>query len=764
MRKLFEIKIPFTILFACLITLNQQLCYAETYSIDGVRVEGNNRIDTAAVVEQVKHKSGSINSDEISEEVKTLYATGFFDQVTAKILSEGGKRYLKFEVVEKPLIRKVFIKGNENVSEEKLGEIFSIKDDRFLDKNRLDNMIRSAKGYYQIRGYYDAEFEYSVVPAGENQVDLTLTVNEGDRYKITEIEVLGLKEVDEDDLLEVMQTSEYSWYSSWLTGSGRLNPDMLENDRNLMRQYFLDNGYLEATISAPAVEKKDGRIKITFEASEGPEFNVGAVSASGDLIDGSVEDTIADINSKQGETFSAAKVRKDSFDISDKFSDRGYAFANVVPNTNVNRSEKTVNLDFVADKGKEVYIDKIIIKGNSRTYDKVIRREIRIAERDKYDGTKVKRSEALLRRLGYFEEISITTEPTDKDNEVNLVVSVREAATGTFSAGAGFSSSDGALFNARIAENNIWGTGRSISLNADLGDERQNFIATLKDRRFLDTYYSVEASGILTEREFTDFDRTLKGGGLEVGYPLEELFGEAGEDIDFSLKYEYLDIEISNLEADVADLVRRNEGRSSASGLTPRLTRNTIDNPLNPTEGSNQSISFEATGLGGNEEYWLADFRNRMYFPMFDTEAGKWVFSWNFRVSYGETYDGSEFPLFRRFFPGGINSIRGFENRTLGPKDSQGNEFGGSKQLINNLELIFPLYSSAGLKGVLFYDTGEAFNDDDSIDFGELRQAFGYGIRWISPLGPIRVEIGYPIDRESGEDSVVTLFSFGAPL
>ena len=225
-----------------------------------------------------------------------------------------------------------------------------------------------------------------------------------------------------------------------------------------------------------------------------------------------------------------------------------------------------------------------------------------------------------------------------------------------------------------------------------------------------------------------------------------------------------MNIEISNLDDDVADLVRRNEGDSSASGLTPRLTRNTIDNPINPTEGSRQRLSFEATGLGGNEEYWLADFRNRMYFPLFSTEAGKWVFSWKFRASYGETYDGSEFPLFRRFFPGGINSVRGFENRTLGPKDEQGNEFGGSKQLVNNLEFIFPLYSSAGLKGVLFYDVGEAFDDDESMDFGEMRQAVGYGIRWISPLGPIRVEIGYPLDKETGEDSVVTLFSFGAPL
>ena len=259
-----------------LLILSTGVSFAQTYRVDGVKVTGNKRVDSDAVIEQLAHTGSSISSDSISEDVRTLYETGFFDQVTAKIVTEGSKSYLRYEVVEKPLIRKVFIKGNENVSEDKLGEIFNIGEDRFLDKTRLDNMIRSAKGYYQIRGYYDAEFDYSVVPAGENQIDLTLSVDEGDRYKISNIEIVGLKEVDEGDLLDVMQTSEYSWYSSWLTGSGRLNLDMLENDRNLMRQYFLDEGYLDASISAPAVEKEDGRINIIFEANEGPLFNVGA--------------------------------------------------------------------------------------------------------------------------------------------------------------------------------------------------------------------------------------------------------------------------------------------------------------------------------------------------------------------------------------------------------------------------------------------------------------------------------------------------------
>jgi outer membrane protein insertion porin family len=269
----------------------------------------------------------------------------------------------------------------------------------------------------------------------------------------------------------------------------------------------------------------------------------------------------------------------------------------------------------------------------------------------------------------------------------------------------------------------------------------------------------------MSQREYDDFDRDLAGGGMEVGYPLGEVLGEWAEDIAFSLQYEYLDIEIKNVdENDAAQLVIDSEGRSTSSAFTPKLVRNTINNPLNPTKGSRQVLSLELAGVGGNQDYYLLEARNVLYHPLLTTSFGEFVFSWRTSFGYGESYDDEPFPLFKRFFPGGINSVRGYKNRTLGPKDENGNEYGGSKEFVNNLEVIFPLINSAGFKGVVFYDIGNAFDDGVSIDFGELREAYGYGIRWSSPVGPIRVEFGFPIDREEGESSMVTMFSFGAPL
>lgn len=733
--------------------------------VGAIVVEGNQRIDTAAIKAQIKSVAGAVNAAGVSDDIKAIYNTGFFSQVTATVVPEKGRSTLKYVVVEKPVVRKVFIKGNEEVSEKDLADVFKFGTNRFLDKARVEALMRGAAAYYQAKGFYDAAFEYSVVPVSDNQVDLTFHVTEGRKFKITSITIRGLREVDEDELLEVMQTKEHAWYKSWLLGTGRLNKEMLDNDRSLLRQWMLDHGYLDGVVSEPQLEVADGSITITFDVQEGARYSIGSVTVSGDLIDGDTATTLEGIETVVGETFSASKVREDTFRISDKFSDRGYAFANVVPGTSVDKLNSSVGIDFSVSQGNPVSINRIKIRGNEKTYDNVIRRELRVEEQSPYSGTKIRRSQQLLERTGYFEEVGITSEPSDVPDTVDLLVNVREGSTGSFSVGAGYSSADGALFNARLTENNFFGRGRSATINADIGTERSNLVFAVKDPRFNDSFWSLGADILMSEREYDDFDRDLAGGGIDVGYPLGEVLGEWWEDIAFSLQYEYLDIEIKNVdENDAAQLVIDSEGTSTSSAFTPRLVRNTINNPLNPTKGSKQILSVELAGVGGNQEYYLLEARQVLYYPLLATSFGEFVFSWRTSVGYGESYGDEPFPLFKRYFPGGINSVRGYKNRTLGPKDENGNEYGGAKEFVNNLEVIFPLINSAGFKGVVFYDAGNAFDDDESIDLGDLRQAYGYGIRWSSPVGPIRVEFGFPIDREEGESSMVTMFSFGAPL
>jgi outer membrane protein insertion porin family len=403
------------------------------------------------------------------------------------------------------------------------------------------------------------------------------------------------------------------------------------------------------------------------------------------------------------------------------------------------------------------------VLGNEKTYDNVVRRTLTVEEQQLYSGTKIKRSQTLLQRLGYFDEVSITNQPTSDPSVVDLDVNVKEATTGSFSAGAGYSTNNGAIFNTRISENNLFGTGRKANINLDFGSQVTNQIISLDDPRINDSFVSGGIDILRTTRLYNDFWRGLAGGGITFGYPGERLFGEWAEDIQVSAKYEFLQVDIYSIDEEAAQFVKDSSGKSTSSAITPSITRNTIDNPMNPSRGSRQVLSLEVAGAGGDQNFYLFEARNSWFYPVFESSYGDIVVSDRTSFGYGESLNGDPFPLFRRFFPGGINTVRGYRNRTLGPVDENGREFGGSKQLVNNVELIFPLVNSAGLKGVLFYDLGQAYDDNETIAIDGLRQAVGYGFRWASPMGPIRVEFGYPIDRRPGENAQ-TMFSFGAPL
>ncbi|MFN4896452.1 MAG: outer membrane protein assembly factor BamA [Pseudomonadota bacterium] len=754
-----------TVIFVTTIGWVQALFADELYSISGVDVQGYKRIDPAAIKAQLSSQSGSVSSSQINSDVKTLYNSGFFDQVTVSMVpSASGRAVLRYDVVEKPIARKIFIKGNDAVSESDLADVVKIEGKRFVDKAKLQALVRKAQSYYQGQGFYDAALEYATAPVGENEVDVTFTVNEGKRYRVREVSIQGAKDLDADDMSSEMNIKTYKWWNSWLFGTGRVNQEMMDADKQVLRQYLMDHGRLDGQVGEASVEKRDDGLYVSFDITEGKEYKIGKVKASGDLVGASPDKTLKGVKSESGEVFNASQVREDIFSITDKFADEGYAFANVIPNTVMNREDGTVDLDFTSTQGQKVRINNISITGNEKTYDHVIRRWLTIGEQETYSGSKIKRSQTLLQRLGAFDEVSITNKATSDPAAVDLEVVVKEATTGSFSAGAGYSTQNGSLFNTRVSENNLFGTGRKLNLNLDFGSQVTNQILSIDDPRLNDSWFTGGLDLFRTTRQYNDFDREVAGGSGALGYPLERVFGETFLDINANLKYELQHVNINDVEDYASQFVKNSEGKSVASSITPSLIRNTINNPLNPTRGSKQVLSVEFAGLGGDQEFYLVEARNSWFYPLAETSFGEFVISDRTSFGYGESMNDDPFPLFRRFFPGGINSVRGFRNRTLGPEDLNGREYGGSKQFVNNIELIFPLINSAGFKGVIFYDVGQAFDDNEPIALDGLRQAWGYGIRWNSPMGPIRVEFGYPIARQDGERGVQTMFSFGAPL
>ena len=734
-------------------------------TISSIEVRGNRRVEQSAVLLQVGSEIGKrLDADTVEKDIKNIYRTGYFDNVSAQTIDAGNSVELVFDVAERPAIREVKIEGNDDVSKKEIEEKLNLTGKKFLDRRKINSGVEEVRRYYQTEGFYGTKIDVGVKEAGDNQVDVTFDITEGEKRVIRELVFEGNSQVDEDKLKSQLATSRYKWWASWLTGSGVVKEEDLEKDVALLSRYYLSNGFVDVKVAKPEVVEVEDGLNLVYRITEGDIYRFGTVSAQGDLIEDSKEKTLEGVKSIAGETFSVEKLRDDSFAVSEKFTNIGYAFVNVDPATKIDRQQKIVDVSYVVNKGELVHVNRVLIQGNKKTRDNVIRRSLTFTERELFSSSKIKRSQELLQRLGYFDEVTITPSPSSKPNEVDLNVAVREGNTGTFSAGAGVSSGDGFIVSSRISENNLFGSGNSLSLDVNSGSSRENYVLAFNNPRVNDSRWSFGMEGLVTEREFDDFDRKQHGGSVSVGYPLWFLGPEYLDDVNFGLEYELLNIDISNVELDAPTLVKDSEGKSTSSSVTPRLVRNTIDNPLDPTKGSRQVLRFETAGLGGDERFWLGQASNAWYYPLWASSFGNFVFSHRVNFGWGETFNDEPFPLFRRFFPGGINSVRGYEARELGPKDKEGNEYGGNKQLVTNFEMIFPLIDSLGLNGVTFYDLGQAFDDEESIEVGELRAAFGWGIRWRSPIAPIRVEVGYPIDREPGEKSVVTNFSFGAPL
>lgn len=733
--------------------------------VKDIIIRGNDRIDQASVLLQINSEVGQpLSAEQVAQDIKSIYRTGFFDRAVVRQVRRSDGVELIYDLIERPAIHELEVEGNEEIDDEEFLEKLSLGARRFLDRRKIELAIEEVKKHYQKEGYFGTEIDYVVTPVKENQVDVTFYVKEQAKKRIRQIVFEGNKSEDSGDLEDELNTGVYSWWKSWAMGTGVVKEESLSEDVQRLNRYYLARGYVDVRVDEPVVEETEDGLKVTYRLVEGEVFSVGDITAEGALIENDVAQTLDGVSLKKGDVFNVEKLRADTFTISDKFTDIGYAFTNVDPQTRINRSEKSVDVSYYVNKGELIRVNRISIVGNEKTKDNVIRRSLKIHEQELFSSSRIRRSQELLQRLGYFDEVTITPEPSDGENEVDLAVSVREANTGSFSIGAGISSGEGFIATTRIAENNIFGTGNSLGLDVDMGSERENVVLSYNIPRVNDTHWSLGFNLLSVKREFDDFDRSQAGGGFTFGYPLWFLGPEYFDDVRFSIGYDLLQIDIDEVTDDAPQIIKDSEGQSVSSSVVPSIVRDTIDNPIYPTTGSRQVVSFETAGLGGDEEFWLANASNSWFYPLWNSPLGVFVFSQRTRLGYGDSFNNEVFPLFKRFFPGGINSVRGYDSRSMGPKDESGSEYGGSKQLIANFEVIFPIVDSVGINGVFFYDAGEAFDDNESIDVGELRQAVGWGIRWRSPIAPIRIEIGYPLDKEEGDKSMVTNFSFGAPM
>jgi outer membrane protein insertion porin family len=758
----------------------------EKTTLKEVKIAGNMRVEEDGIRLHVKTRAGQLfDRALVEQDVKSIYRMGFFEDVQAEITPDG---VLTYTVKEKPYVREIKIQGNAQLARDKIETALGITPRTILDRGRVGEGIDKVRKLYNEQGYVNAKVDYALSVESNNQAVLVVDIVEGTRLLIQKISFEGNQHFSEGELKGLMATKE-EWLFSFITNRGVLERDILTNDIAILSNHYYDHGYIDHKLDEPVILRERDGLEVVIRVDEGQQYRVGKVEIGGELIqDG--RQMLKQVKLTSGQIFRGSRLRDDITTLTDMYANKGFAFVQVEPLTKVNAPEKKVDVALIVTKGPPVYFNRILIAGNTKTRDKVVRRELEATEQELFSGSKIMQSRNALQRTGYFEDVQFTTKKTDQPDTVDLLIDVKEGPTGTFSIGAGYSSGDGFLFNAGIAERNLFGRGQTANGSFSLGSERQDFILSYNEPYFNDTKVALGVDAFNTERDYSDFKERKLGMALHTSYPLknvrlpffgirkseapigsDELSREAPLTMwDYmrgSMSYELTRAKINDVDADAPVSIQDEKGTSLTSAMTPGLTYDSRDHFFNPSEGTKSSFAVKFAGLGGDNRFIKSDIGARWYYPLLKDPnwGGSYVFALGGTLGYGIGFDQPssskyELPLFERYFPGGINSVRGFAERSLGPKED-GDVVGGDKQAIMNVEVHFPIAEQFGLRGVAFFDIGQAFKETESISFSAFRRSVGVGARWMSPFGPLRVELGFPLNKQSGDETSILGFSAG---
>jgi outer membrane protein insertion porin family len=768
-----------------------------------VVVQGLRRVDAAAATVGAKlHAGDALDADKVTQDLRTMWATGFFKDVKSYTVPQGDGVELVYVVDEKPSIRKVLFEGRDALSEDDVKGVVDVKPFTILNLELLGRNVAKLKELYLSKGYYLAQVDYAVEPVADTEVDVVFRISESDRVSVRQVSFIGNRHIDDETLRSVMQTRP-GHELSWLMQSGTYKEDFVQADVFRLQALYYDQGFVAVKIGTPrATISRDRRhIYLSIPIDEGERYALGAITFAGDL-DLPAQDGAPGIDEPllrqklsiaPHEIFNRAKLFTDIQILTDLYRDRGYAYANVTPNSHVNPESRTVDVEMEVDRGELVTIERIDVVGNVRTRDKVVRRELRIAEGDRFNQGAINLSRARVYQLGFFETVNINQHAGSHKDTMRIEIEVKEKSTGTFQVGAGFSSLESFIATAQISQNNFLGHGQSLSLSMQLsfGDfARQLASFQFFEPYFLDTPWALGVNAYLQQRYYRDFQREAKGFGPTLGYPLTHELRLSG-----GYTFEYVDITWSNTSAQSVLYNLFRSGR--VSSVNGSLMYDSRDNRLFPSRGMfhelRAEVSSSVLGADVNMAFKRTELTLRLYQPLW------WqaVFRVNLQMGWIFGSPGGSVPISERYFPGGITSVRGFAPRGLGPTlrvmgdvgdplaGTRDFVLGGNKQAILNLEIEFPLVQSAGLKGVVFVDGGNAFNDDEGFFYigtpasmrapgyliGSNRivptplglfTSFGFGVRWFSPIGPLRFEWGIPITKHAARDrDVVFEFTIG---
>jgi outer membrane protein insertion porin family len=746
------------LLYACLLLLAppRGVGAQDQPLITQIDVVGARKVEEATVRFKLKSRVGDPYSPELlREDIKALYSLGYFEDIEVRAdIFEGGLK-LTFTLHEKPSIQSLRIVGNRKLAADKIRAKIDLVEGGIIPPGGLTKNAEKIRLFYEEEGYYQATVEGREERISPQEVAVTFQIVEGEKFDISDIQIIGNRALTEKEIKSKLQTSElYLFFFG-----GTLKREELARDLDRIRALYLDNGFLDIAVAEPEIQLDTDRkkLRILIRVDEGPQYRIRDLAVKGNSLFSEAE-IRGLITSQAGGIFSREMLQRDLVSITDRYAERGFLFADVAPVTDIQPADHTVSLALEITEGRQAFINRIEITGNVRTRDKVIRREIRLVEGDVFDSRLLRESRLNVTNLGFFEDVKVDTKRAAAEDRVDLTIDVKEKPTGAFSIGGGYSSVDGFIGVASISQTNLFGYGKRFVVSGQYGENANRLNVVYTDPHFLDTDFLVEPRIFALQTDYQNqqgFNQESAGASLTVGhYLFERVFG--------TLTYLYERTLIKDLAFNAPLLIQLQaaQGETFTSALIFALARDTRDSPTEPTRGMRARFSFEYAGgfLDAESNYTVTTLELAHYWPLW------WKLVGHLRgnIAYGEAFGETPLlPVQKRFFLGGANTIRGYENFSISPTSPiTGGETGGNKAFWINGEILFPLYEPLKLRGVVFLDMGNAFAEPQDFSWS-VKYGAGFGVRFISPVGAIRLEVGFPLNPGPFDDAYKIIFSAG---
>jgi outer membrane protein insertion porin family len=732
-----------------------------TFTVKDIRVEGVQRTEPGTVFSYLTVKVGEVLTEEKAQQaLRALFATGFFKDVRLEVDND----VLVVQVEERPAIAQVDFAGLSEFQPEVLKRVLrdmGLAEGRIFDRSVLDSAEQELKRQYLSRGKYAAQVQTTVTPLERNRVAISFAVTEGEVALIRGINIVGASAFPERELLGLFVLRTPGWLT-WYTKHDQYSRQRLAADLETLRSYYLDQGYLDFNVESTQVSITPDRqdIYITVNVVEGERYTVSDVQIAGQLLVPR-EELEKLLRIKPGDVFSRQKLTESTKAISDRLGNDGYAFANANAVPQLDKAKRTVAFTILVDPGRRVYVRRINVVGNTKTRDEVVRREMRQIEGAYYDASKIQLSRRRIDRTQFFREVGVETAPVEgSPDQVDVTFTVEEKPTGSLMIGVGFSSVDRLIVSASITQPNVFGSGKFLSLEVNSGTVNKVYALS-----YVDPYYTVDgvSRGFDLYKRGVDastltigaYKTDTTGGGIKFSYPVSER-----DTVSFGAHVEDVRLEtFANSAFVYKDFVAEFGNKYRYGTLTAAWARDTRNSLIQTTEGALTRVSSELAG--GDLHYYRLGLNQQFYWPLNRT----FTLFLNGDLGYASGLGGKPLPFFKNYYAGGPGSVRGYDDFSLGPRDPEGNTLGGTRRVIGNVELLFPVPGAAQDKSLrlsYFVDAGQVYADSEKLDLGELRYSTGLALSWSSPLGPLRLSFAQPLNERQGLDRIQRLqFKFG---